>query len=71
LTTLCARQHIEVLSVDVAHIQQFLALPPNHPDPFDRLIAAVSVHDVNNPWIVVSPDTSFDSYAGHGVVRVW
>jgi len=43
LTTLCSRQNIDVLSLRPEHIQTFLELPPNHPDAFDRVIAAVSL----------------------------
>jgi PIN domain nuclease of toxin-antitoxin system len=71
LTALCARQYIDILPLTPDQIQAFLLLPSHHSDPFDRLIAAVSLSESTNPFVVLSPDTSFDAYASHGVVRVW
>ena len=73
LSTLCVREGISVLPLDVDGVQQFLLLTPVHPDPFDRLLAAVSIlgGETSEPFVVLSPDTSFDAYASWGVRRLW
>ncbi|BDI28390.1 twitching motility protein PilT [Capsulimonas corticalis] len=73
LSTLCVREGIQIQPLTVECIQQFLLLPPAHPDPFDRLLAAISIlgNETTKPLVVLSPDTSFDAYAPWGVTRVW
>jgi PIN domain nuclease of toxin-antitoxin system len=71
LMALCANQFIDVQPLTPEQIERFLLLPPNHPDPFDRLIAAISLIDPSNPFTILSPDTAFDAYAAYGVTRVW
>lgn len=56
---------IEILPVTLPHLEKVSSLPFHHKDPFDRLIIAQSI--VEN-LLVVSSDTTFDSY---GIVRIW
>jgi PIN domain nuclease of toxin-antitoxin system len=73
LAALCAKEKIRVLSLTADSIQQFLMLPPVHPDPFDRLLAAISVlgNGTTQPLAILSPDSAFDAYAPWGVSRIW
>lgn len=73
LSALCAREGIPVLPLTVDSVQQFLLLPPAHHDPFDRLLAAISLlgNGSARPSVILSPNTSFDAYAPWGVTRVW
>ena len=73
LSALCDREGIGVLPVTVECIEQFLLLPPAHSDPFDRLLAAISLlrPGGHGPAIIISPDESFDAYHPYGVLRVW
>ena len=60
-----ASQRFERLSVTVDDAVRAGALPGPHRDPFDRMLIAQAIgHDL----VVVSDETSFDSY---GVLRLW
>ena len=56
---------IELLSIQVAHIEPLTTLPLHHKDPFDRLIAATALVE---GLTLVSADPAFDAY---GVTRLW
>jgi PIN domain nuclease of toxin-antitoxin system len=56
---------IELLPIQVAHIEPLTTLPPHHKDPFDRLIAATALVE---RLTLVSNDSAFDAY---GVTRLW
>ena len=56
---------IELLPIQVAHIEPLTTLPPHHKDPFDRLIAATALVE---GLTLVSADPAFDAY---GVTRLW
>jgi PIN domain nuclease of toxin-antitoxin system len=58
-------QGLDVLSMTVAHVEIFHALPTVHRDPFDRLLAAVALHESLS---IISPDTALDTL---GVKRLW
>ena len=56
---------IELLPIQVAHIEPLTTLPLHYKDSFDRLIAATAlVEDLT----LVSADPDFDAY---GVTRLW
>jgi PIN domain nuclease of toxin-antitoxin system len=71
LLTICVRESIDILSLTPEHIQQLTKIPRAHHDPFDRLLAAVSVSHATDPYTVISPDISFDAYSHYGVKRIW
>ncbi len=50
---------IELLNINLAHIDIIASLPLHHRDPFDRLIIAQAIVE-NIP--ILSADTIFDSY---------
>jgi PIN domain nuclease of toxin-antitoxin system len=56
---------IELLPIEVAHIEPLSTLPMHHKDPFDRLIAATAMVE---GLTLVSADHAFDAY---GVTRLW
>jgi PIN domain nuclease of toxin-antitoxin system len=56
---------IELLPIEVAHIEPLSTLPMHHKDPFDRLIAATAMVE---GLTLVSADLAFDAY---GVTRLW
>ncbi|MBK7704579.1 MAG: type II toxin-antitoxin system VapC family toxin [Acidobacteria bacterium] len=55
----------ELLPVSVDHSSIVAVLPFHHRDPFDRMLAAQSIHEKMS---LVSLDTAFDDY---GVERFW
>jgi len=60
-----ALNDIEILPINLAHLEVVATLPFHHRDPFDRLlIAQAMVESV----LIVSADGMFDSY---GVNREW
>ena len=73
LAGLCEREGIRVLPLTVEFVDQFLLLPPVHADPFDRLLAAISLHrnEAGGSMAILSPDDAFDAYKPYGVVRIW
>jgi PIN domain nuclease of toxin-antitoxin system len=56
---------IQLLSVDVSHLDLVSRLPFHHRDPFDRLIAVQSLVE---KVPLLSRDSAFDDY---GVSRLW
>jgi PIN domain nuclease of toxin-antitoxin system len=56
---------IELLPIEVAHIEPLSTMPLHHKDPFDRLIAATALIE---GLTLVSADPAFDAY---GVTRLW
>ena len=60
-----AKNVIEVLAIEVAHLAMVSTLPFHHRDPFDRLLIAQAV--IENLQIV-SADDKFDDYP---VKRLW
>jgi PIN domain nuclease of toxin-antitoxin system len=56
---------IDLLPIQVVHIEPLTTLPRHHKDPFDRLIAATALVE---GLTLVSADPTFDAY---GVTRLW
>ena len=56
---------ISLMKVTVAHILHVATLPPQHRDPFDRMMAAQALFE---QLPIVSADKIFDAY---GVTRLW
>ena len=56
---------IELLPIEVAHVEPLSTMPLHHKDPFDRLIAATALVE---GLTLVSADPAFDAY---GVTRLW
>jgi len=50
---------IEILAVEVDHLNTLLNLPRHHDDPFDRIIIAQAITE---RMTVVSTDREFPSY---------
>lgn len=62
-----AENNLPILAISASHLQQVLALPypPNHRDPFDKLvIAQAMVEDL----VLLSRDRLLDAY---GIQRFW
>jgi PIN domain nuclease of toxin-antitoxin system len=57
--------HIEVLPLQLAHIEPLTSLPLHHKDPFDRLIASTAIVE---GLTLISADAAFDAY---GLTRLW
>jgi PIN domain nuclease of toxin-antitoxin system len=53
------------ISIEDTQIYMNLPLPPNHRDPFDRILVAQTM---NRSLVLVSSDVKFDFYA---IQRVW
>ncbi len=60
-----ALNRIDLLPIQVAHIEPLTTLPPHHKDPFDRLVATTALVE---GLTLVSSDLAFDAY---GVTRLW
>ncbi len=60
-----ARWQLNVLPIELPHLQSLIALPNHHRDPFDRLLAAQAICE---GLTLVRNDQVFDSY---GVGRIW
>lgn len=56
---------LELLAVNLHHLDIVESLPLLHRDPFDRIIAAQAIHE-HLP--IISSDKIFD---GYGVRRIW
>ena len=56
---------IDLLSIELKHINIISALPMHHRDPFDRLLVAQSIIEGIS---IVSADSTFDSYS---IKRLW
>ena len=56
---------IEVVPIQVTHIEPLTTLPMHHKDPFDRLIATTALVE---GFTLLSSDPAFDAY---GVTRLW
>ena len=56
---------IHLLPLEPAHIEPLTFLPFHHKDPFDRLIAAITLVE---GLTLVSADAAFDAY---GLSRLW
>ncbi|MGL5193550.1 MAG: type II toxin-antitoxin system VapC family toxin [Chroococcales cyanobacterium] len=56
---------IDLLDINLAHIEIVSSLPMHHRDPFDRLIIAQGIVE-NIP--IISADTIFDAYP---IQRIW
>jgi PIN domain nuclease of toxin-antitoxin system len=56
---------VDLLDIDLKHIQIVSTLPLHHRDPFDRMIIAQSISE---SLPIVSADTAFDAY---GITRLW
>jgi PIN domain nuclease of toxin-antitoxin system len=57
--------HIELLPIQIEHLELVSQLPLHHKDPFDRLLAAQSIIE---SMPIISNDTRLDFY---GVHRLW
>ena len=57
--------NIELLEINLQHIEVVASLPLHHRDPFDRLIIAQSMAE---QIPILSVDAIFDAYA---IARVW
>ena len=56
---------IELLDIDLRHIEIISKLPRHHRDPFDRMLVAQSIAE---GLPIISADTVFDAY---GITRLW
>ena len=56
---------IQLLPLDVSHLEQLILLPLHHRDPFDHVIAATAIVE---ELTLVSVDVAFDRY---GLDRLW
>ncbi len=56
---------LEILSIQIAHLNLISSLPLHHRDPFDRLLIAQAITE---QIPVISRDTAFDAYQ---VTRIW
>jgi PIN domain nuclease of toxin-antitoxin system len=56
---------INLLPIEVRHIEPLTTLPLHHKDPFDRLIGATALVEKLR---LVSVDSAFDAY---GLMRLW
>lgn len=59
------QQRFDALPVSLAHAEAAGRLPPEHRDPFDRILAAQALVD---DMTLVSSDKAFDLF---GVKRLW
>lgn len=57
--------NIQLLPIELAHLNLIETMPFHHKDPFDRLLAAQSLSE---NFAIVSIDPAFDAY---GVNRIW
>lgn len=64
ITTLVPSE-IQIISINLNHLEVYTQLPLFHRDPFDRLIIAQSISE-NLP--ILSVDNKFDRYA---VTKIW
>jgi len=56
---------LQLLPIELAHIEELANLPSSHRDPFDRMIAAQAL-SMDIP--ILSPDSKLDLF---GVRRIW
>ncbi len=56
---------LHILSIEPEHLGVLKSMPFHHRDPFDRLLAAQSLHE---KFSIISEDRVFESY---GVQRFW
>jgi PIN domain nuclease of toxin-antitoxin system len=56
---------IEILQIDLRHLNIITTLPLHHRDPFDRLLIAQAMVEQAT---IVSADVAFDQY---GINRSW
>jgi PIN domain nuclease of toxin-antitoxin system len=59
------QNEIDILPITFEHIQQLLALPFHHRDPFDRIIIAQAISEKLS---VITKDVLFDDY---GIATIW
>ena len=59
------RTAIDLLDVNLTHIELITRLPRHHRDPFDRMLIAQSIAE---GLPIISADSAFDPY---GVTRLW
>jgi PIN domain nuclease of toxin-antitoxin system len=57
--------HIQLLPLEISHIEPLTTLALHHKDPFDRLIATTALAE---GFTLVSSDVAFDAY---GLSRLW
>lgn len=60
-----ARTRLQLLPLELDHLELFERLPFHHKDPFDRLLIAQAQAE---NLTIIGIDTAFDSY---GVKRLW
>jgi PIN domain nuclease of toxin-antitoxin system len=60
-----ARNRVTLLPVALGHLAKLETLPPNHRDPFDRLLVAQALDE---GWPLVSADSRLAAY---GVTLIW
>ncbi len=65
ITQQIERERIQLLSIEMAHMDLVSRLPLHHRHPFDRLIIAQSITE---NMAVISADAAFDAY---GITRLW
>lgn len=59
IESILTRQGIRIVPIQARHLQQLLALPFHHRDPFDRLIIALAVAE---NMTLMSDDGQFSAY---------
>jgi PIN domain nuclease of toxin-antitoxin system len=57
--------HVQLIPLELRHIEPLTTMPRHHKDPFDRLIAATALVE---KLTLVSVDPVFDVY---GLTRLW
>ena len=65
LQVIVQESNYTLLAVSPAHALRAGRLPPEHRDPFDRILAATALHE---DFTVCSADKSLDVF---GVQRIW
>lgn len=56
---------VQLLPIEINHLSRVATLPPNHRDPFDRLIIAQAMTE---NMTLLSADPAFDQYP---ITRLW
>lgn len=62
INELINRNNIEILHIQLKHLQQLLILPMHHRDPFDRLILSQAI---TQDLVIVTKDGMFEKYTSN------